>query len=81
MLTHINYIIIVDTYQQRSQMLLIIRGKTYNLEPHTEEPAWLMVPSSEIQDFQELGVPLMSSKEGFTVMVKSDLLRRLSQGL
>ena len=79
MLTHINLTNIVDTYQQGSQMILIIKGKTYNLMPHQAEPSWLLVPPSEIQDFHELGVPLMSSDDGFIVLAKTDLLRRLTQ--
>jgi hypothetical protein len=60
-------------------MRLLIQGKCYDLVPHNEEPAWLVVPSSEIPDFQALGLPLIESKEGVTVLVKSDLLKRLSQ--
>lgn len=60
-------------------MILIIKGKTYNLVPHQSEPSLLLVPTSEIRDFNELGVPLMSSDDGLVVLAKSDLLRRLSQ--
>lgn len=60
-------------------MILIIKGKTYNLMPHQTETSLLQVPTSEIQDFHELGVPLITCDDGLVVLAKSDLLRRLSQ--
>ncbi len=62
-------------------MIFLLRGKTYNLVPHQKEPAWLLVPFSEVQDFQEMGIPLTYLEEGRVVLMKSDLWKRLSQGL
>ena len=62
-------------------MILVIKGKKYDLLPHKKEPTWLLVPPSEIQVFRDLGIPLLSPENGVTVLLKADLWKRLSQGL
>lgn len=61
-------------------MILVIKGKKFDLEPHQLVVAWLLVPSSDIQIFRDLGVPLISLEDGVTVLKKADLLKRLGQG-
>jgi hypothetical protein len=62
-------------------MILIIKGKKYDLAPLQNQPAWLIVPPSAIQAFRDLGIPLTCAEDGFTVLLRADLWKRLSQGL
>lgn len=62
-------------------MILVIKGKKYDLVSHQMDSAWLLVPPSEIQIFRDLGIPLICLEDGVTVLMKADLWNRLGNGI